>query len=199
MIKFKHQRKGLLNLTDNRKKLTVLTVIYVVLVLADGLLTYINTPDLSIETNPLISNLKLGWGALIFANIAVFILMYIAAKFSYLEYETVYTEETKFTAYCSQITYDRPDKFWTGIKPKHLAPIFAAIGYAIFPSAIIARLLLVIEWALYTLNSRLYPVYERFRGAFIKGRPDVVIGCIVCLALMLLWFYKEFDRQRKQP
>ncbi len=45
-------------------KFWILITIYVLLMLADGLLTFINTPDLSMEANPLVANLGLGWVAL---------------------------------------------------------------------------------------------------------------------------------------
>ena len=41
--------------------------------LADGLVTYVNTPDLKREANPLVSRLGLGWGALFGANLIGFV------------------------------------------------------------------------------------------------------------------------------
>ena len=40
--------------------------------LADGLVTYVNTPGLEREANPLVSRLGLGWGALFAANLLGF-------------------------------------------------------------------------------------------------------------------------------
>ncbi|MBQ5885802.1 MAG: hypothetical protein IIW79_05270 [Clostridia bacterium] len=54
-------------------KFWILIVVLVLLAFADGLLTFINTPDLSMEGNPLVASLGLGWEALAIANILVFI------------------------------------------------------------------------------------------------------------------------------
>ncbi len=47
--------------------------------LMDGLVTLVNTPDLSREGNPLVSRLGLGWGALFTANLIGFVLVVAAA------------------------------------------------------------------------------------------------------------------------
>ena len=43
--------------------------------LMDGLITFVNTPDLAMEGNPLVSKLGLGWGALFTANLISFLLI----------------------------------------------------------------------------------------------------------------------------
>ncbi len=58
----------------------ILIALYLLLAFADGALTYINTPDLAMEGNPLVANLGLGWSALAIANIAVFALMFAAGE-----------------------------------------------------------------------------------------------------------------------
>ena len=85
--------------------------VYVILMLADGFLTFINTPDLSMEANPLVLYLGLGWGALFIANLLGFIFFAWITWYTFIKYETVYTDETKITHYVSQLYYERPDKF----------------------------------------------------------------------------------------
>ena len=46
--------------------------------LMDGLVTYVNTPDLVREWNPLVRVLGFGWEALIIANLVGFVLIVLA-------------------------------------------------------------------------------------------------------------------------
>ncbi len=189
-------------------KFWVLIAIYLLLAFADGALTYINTPDLSNEGNPLVAKLGLGWGALAIANIVIFILFFAAAYYSFFKYQTKYTDETKFTAYCSQITFGRPDKFWTGLIPKHITPYIAGTGFAFFPAGILARLILVLEWIVVTLYTYdyhrfrdLYYFYVRycsFERTYCGGRLDVVLAMVAFFVGVYYWLHGEFEKQLKK-
>jgi positive regulator of sigma E activity len=161
---------------------------------ADGIFTYINTPDLSMEGNPLVSKFGLGWTALAIANIITFILFFALAYYSLFKYKTIYTTQTKFTAYCSQIIYDRPDMFWKGIIPKHICPYLAALGFAFPYSAIISRAIIVFEWIVYTFDIDLKQ-YFVFESKYCFNRLDIVVALILLFILLLYWFYKEFKKQ----
>ena len=178
-------------------KFWILIAIYLLLAFADGALTYINTPDLSWEGNPLVAELGLGWGALIIANIAVFALFFAASYYSYYKYQTVFTKETKYTRYISQITFDRPDMFWKGsfLLPKHIKPYIAAYGFAMLPAAIIARLILVLEWLATTFRVAGRYEYNYFENTYFFGRLDVVAAVVIGLAGMFYWFHLEYRKQ----
>lgn len=180
-----------------KAKFWILISIYLCLAFADGALTYINTPDLSSEGNPLVAKLGLGWGALAIANIAVFALYFAGAYYTYFKYKTVVTKETKYTRYWSQITFDRPDMFWKGliIPPKHWKPYIAACGFVAFPFAIIARLILVLEWLAVTFDIPERFQYYDFRRTYCFGRLDVLCAVIVAVVGVFYWFYKEYKKQ----
>ena len=165
------------------------------LMIIDGLLTFINTPDLSMEANPLVTECGLGWASLIIANILVFIFIFIISYYSYFKYKTVYTNETKYTAYCSQIIYDRPDMFWKGIIPKHVVPYIAGLGFAILYSTIIAHVILIFEWLGITFNVSWVYTYFDFTEKYCFGRLDIIASVIVALIAFFFWFYKEFKKQ----
>lgn len=177
-------------------KYWTLIFIYLFLVLADGFLTFINTPDLSMEGNPLVKYFNLGWGALALANVIVFALLFMASYYSYFKYKTVFTNETKFTSYCSQIIYDRPDMFWKGIIPKHITPIIAALGFSSLYTYIIARAILVFEWIYITFNDHWWmSKYFVFTDKYCFGRLYIFVGTISCFACLFYWLYKEFKKQ----
>ena len=175
-----------------------LIIILILLVFADGLLTFINTPDLSMEANPLVAKLGLGWGALAVVNIIVFAFVFITAHYSYFRYKTVYTNETKFTAYCSQIIYDRPDMFWKGRVPKHITPYIAGLGFSVLYALIIARAILVFEWLCITFNATWTNAYFTFRNTYCFGRVDLFVAMFFAIICVFFWFYKEFKKQLKK-
>ncbi|MBQ7799037.1 MAG: hypothetical protein IJ370_00940 [Oscillospiraceae bacterium] len=176
-------------------KFWILISCYLILAIADGALTYINTPDLSLEGNPLVANLGLGWTTLAVANVAVFILIFSASYYSYFKYKTAFNNETKFTAYCSQIVYDRADMFWKGLIPKHITPYIAGLGFSLLYSAIIARLIVVAEWLCITFNLTWSDPYFYFKDVYFFGRVDVFVAVIVAVIGMFYWFYVEFKKQ----
>ena len=176
-------------------KFWILIVVSVLLALSDGLLTFINTPDLSMEGNPLVAKFGLGWAALAIANIIVFALVFVTAYYSYFKYKTIYTNETKFTAYCSQIVYDRPDMFWKGLIPKHITPYIAGFGFSSLYSLIFARAILVFEWLCITFNITWSNGYFIFRDTYCFGRVDIFVGVIFEVVGIFFWFYKEFKKQ----
>ena len=183
---------------DNRRnkiKYWSLVSANLLLALADGGLTYGNTPDLTMEANPLVSKLGLGWGALVTVNIVILGLLFWLAYYSFFRYNTVYTKETKFTAYISQIVYGRPDKFWTGLIPKHIAPYMGALGPTLLWGCIGARIVVIFEWY-YRYDWTM--AYYRFRKVYCFGRPDVIVAILVCYICYFAWFHREFQKQKQE-
>ncbi len=178
-----------------KAKFYILFISFCLLALADGALTFINTPDLSNEGNPLVSVLGLGWAALAIANLLNLVLLFFVGRFSFIKYKTVYTNETKFTAYCSQILYDRPDKFWTGLIPKHFKPILACFGYSILYTSIVSRLILVIEWLCITFDISLADKYFYIDATYFNGNLYLWVACVCSAYLAIYWFYKEYKKQ----
>ena len=178
-----------------KKKLYIELAVYIILVLADGVLTWINTPDLKMEGNPLVTRLGLGWGALATSNILAVVFVWLLARYSFLRYESVNLKETSFTAYGSRIMFDRPDRFWTGLIPKHWEPLAAMGGYAFLPAVIFGRALLVTDWLLYTAQSPFHTQWHRFRSLFPFDRPDVILGSVLGVVLGCYWIYREYKKQ----
>ncbi len=168
------------------------------LMLADGLLTYINTPDLSMEGNPLVTRLGLGWGALTIANIIAFAAIFASAYYSAFKYKTVYTSETKLTAYWSQILFDRPDMFWRGLIPKHFAPFLAMFGFAALYSCIVSRAVVVLEWLYITFNDSWWTSkYFVFDHKYCFGKLYLIVGLVAVIVFAFHFMNKEFKKQLK--
>ena len=174
----------------------MLIVTYTVLMLADGALTYFNTPDLSMEGNPLVANFGLGWGALAIANAVVFALLFCAAYYGFFRYQPRFNEETIFTCYVSQLLFDRPDRFWTGLIPKHFAPVAAMFGVAMLYAGIVARVVVVAEWLTISFGWN-WTLWWKIRANFID-RVDLVLALVTWVIAAIGWFYKQYRFNQKQ-
>ena len=123
---------------------------YIVLSGLDAGLTYLATPDLFWEGNPLVRIFGLGWTALIVVNIVVFIpysfLMYVAI----FKYERVHIPCTSFREYTSMLFFGRPNvknPFLALRTPNNFSAYAAALCFAIMMSMVIMRSVLIMEWA----------------------------------------------------
>ncbi len=171
--------------------------LYISLAFCDGLLTFKNTPDLAMEGNPLVLNFGFGWAGLIVANILAFLFVFGLAYYSFFKYKTIYTNETTFSEYCSQIVYDRNDLFWEPRWPKHITPYIASLGFAIPYATVAGRIITVTEWLLITFRVEGSYRYFAFRSTYLFGRIDAFVAIIIAITLMLLWFKMEFKKQVK--
>lgn len=177
------------------KKSLKVFLLYVVLMLADGGLTLYNTPDLSLEANPLVTKLHLGWGTLITVNLIFFVIMFFLCRYTFEKYETVKADVPDFRSYISQLFYDRPDKFiWTLYKlPKNWKPFWACTGYATAYSGCGGAVVRILEWLAVTFNIDM-TAYDSFRGAYFFGRFDLAVVLFLMIALLCVWFIKEYKK-----
>jgi len=116
-----------------KTKFYLCAAITLLLILADGALTYIGTPDLSMEGNPLVSVLGLGWKALFIANSIGFALYVSGVYYAFVRYKSPVIQCNGLKQYSSMLFFNRPDKFiWNFYRmPKNWAPTFAVCGYAL--------------------------------------------------------------------
>lgn len=180
-----------------KRKFWILIIIYLILMFADGLVTFINTPDLALEGNPLVSVWNLGWGGLFVANLLVFVLVFTLAYYSLIRYKTIIAPVKNRREYLSQILYNRPDKFiWSFYKlPKRWSPFFAMLGYGLIYMSIFNRAIIVSEWLCHNIH---IPVYDDIRAIVPFGRMDILISIIFLFYLMIYWFNKEYKKSKTE-
>ena len=173
----------------------ILMSIYVTLILLDGLLTYINTPDLALEQNPLVKHLGLGWGALFISNTIFLALITSMLYYAMFKYKTPFASANSVLEYASQLFYNRPDKkIWLLYRfPQNWKPFWAMTGYALLFAGIISRFILVVEWA-FTLPAP----YWNFRRSLPLNRVDVFAGLLVVLFTYFYWIINEYKKSKKQ-
>ncbi|MBD5526978.1 MAG: hypothetical protein HDR02_01005 [Lachnospiraceae bacterium] len=121
--------------------------------LADGFITYVNTPGLEREGNPLVSKLGFGWGALFLANLIVFGLV-ILCTWCFCRYEHIHLEATGVFDYFMKLMYGegyKPGWFWYKM-PKNRHPMFALYGYVLYWGVTAGAPIPVFGWILDMLD-----------------------------------------------
>ncbi|MBO7273548.1 MAG: hypothetical protein J6V22_01705, partial [Clostridia bacterium] len=178
-------------------KFWVLTIVTMLLMGVELFFAYVAVGDLS-EIVRMIASI---WGvprlAVPLAYAVMLALVFFTSYYSYCKYTTVYNDQTTYTAYVSQILYDRPDRFWWGIGlPKHISPLIASFGYSILYATLVLKACSVLDWvstwfgirwlaSIFEIKDRIVFGYFDVPRAFFDVLPAVVLFD-VCL---FYWFY----------
>ena len=173
----------------------ILLTIEILLIILNMILAYTVTPDLSYVAgtwlSEIIGNAWVGETVQTFFQVA---LVFAWSYYSLFVYKTVYTKKTKFTEYFSFMTYERYDKFWTGIWPKHINHLFAACGFAAPFATIASRLVSTVEWTLCVIDRSLYVDFWTFTDKYLFGNPQFVASAAVCITMVIYWYRAEHKK-----
>ena len=184
-----------------KKVFIILTTSYLLLTVADLLLTFIATPDLSMEGNPLVVIFRMDWFGLIAVNVITFCAYLAMAYYAYIRYKSpVSAEKTDIRRFLADINYGDPDKVSIGMTkpPKHWAPQVACLCFSVSTALPIARLIIVAEWYL-LLKGIDAPLFFSIVAVFPLGRIDFFIALILAWALSFVWIEAEFKKNQKTP
>lgn len=187
-------------------KFWMLTAVTVLLMGVELFFAYVTVGDLS-EIVRMIASI---WGvprlAVQLAAAVILALVFFTSYYSYCKYTTVYNDQPTYTAYVSQILYDRPDRFWWGRGlPKHISPIIASFGYSLLYTILVLKACSVLDWvstwfgirwlaSVFSVADRILFGYFDMPLAFI----DVLLAVVVFGVCLFYWFYKEFKKQKKR-
>ena len=133
----------------SKKKMFCITCsAYLLTIILDLLFTYIATPNLLLEGNPLYDSLNFGWSGLIVINVITFIGYVLMSYYTFIKYKPPLSNETDMKRYLAQINYGDPDKYvammWK--MPKYWAPQIACLCWSVAVILPFARFLIVILW-----------------------------------------------------
>ncbi|MGN0570777.1 MAG: hypothetical protein ACI4K9_01200 [Candidatus Fimenecus sp.] len=166
---------------------------------ADLVLTYLATPNLEMEGNPLVAEYSFGWGALLTVNILTLAAYFWMAWYAFYRYRPRLSSETKnMKRYLSDISYDDPTvgKFGMLRLPKHWAPQIACLCYSVVAALPFARSIIVMEWILLYTNAYA-PRFFRIVAFFPLGRIDFFVAVPLAWILSIVWIYREFRENQK--
>jgi len=148
--------------------------------LMDGFITYVNTPDLSMEGNILVSKFGYGWGALFLANFVCFILIILAAwLFCRYEHKAI-PSKGKFDYYML-LFYGENYKWYWGLYKfsKNIRSTAAMCGYVVYWSLTLGSPVFVLGWIRHMLGFRLP-----------RGWNDNKIAFVIAIVTMVFCTYR---------
>lgn len=176
------------------------TLFYTEVTAADLGLTYLATPNLEMEGNPLVAVYAFGWGALLFVNLLTLAFYIFMAWYAFYRYKPRPSFETEnIKRYISDITYDNPEmgKFGMLRLPKHWAPQIACLCYSVVAALPFARFIIVMEWLLLCTDTYA-PWFFRIVAFFPLGRIDFFVAVLLAWMLSFVWIRREFRENKKQ-
>lgn len=180
-----------------------ISLLYLLLVFADNYTTYLYTPDLSMEANPLVSLGGLGWKELIIEGIVAVAIVSFMAYLPFVYYKRTVVQCKGFREYVSKVFFKRSDK----------NKLFAwvPIGYGAAIAGILSRIYVVTK-AIFALNGykpcilcSLNKPHTYCNAVVINignGQlitPFVMLTTVAVLSLMafFLWLLSEYKINKK--
>ncbi len=145
--------------------------------LVDGLVTYVNTPDLAREWNPLVRVLGFGWEALIIANLVGFVLIVLATWY-FGRYEHVSIPSKNVFDYYMKLFYgENYEPVWVLYKhSKNWKSQFALIGYACYWGLTVGAVIPVVGWIWYMLDIDI----PWWHSAYLSAGMGAAIALVQC-------------------
>lgn len=182
------------------KKIYIFSSIYFILACADITITYLSTPNLFFEANPLVAVFKFGWSALIFSNLLGLLIYIFCCYYYFQRYQTINCKAENVGEYISQIMFDRQDKFlWIFYRvPKNWKPVKACLSYAFIWTFLFARMIALFEWYVWHSDTPLRNTYITFKETFAYERFDIIIITAFSFILVSHWFFKEYEKSEKE-
>ena len=169
---------------------------YLVTIILDLLFTYIATPNLLLEGNPLFNQLDFGWSGLIILNVVTFVGYVLMAWYAFIKYKRPITDETDMKRYLAKINYGDADSYvpmmWK--LPKHWGPQTACLCWSVVCVLPFCRMIIVFEWFLMILGVRniATQIFFTIVSLFPMGRIDIILAVIGAWILSFVWIKKEF-------
>ncbi len=175
---------------------------YLLTIILDLVFTYIATPNLLLEGNPLYNMADFGWGGLIFINIITYIPYVWMSYYAFIKYKSPVTNERDLKRYLAYINYGDADGYvpmmWK--LPKNWAPQTACLCWSVVTILPFARMIIVFEWFLMIIGSRsIYTsLFFLIVSFFPLGRIDIFVAVIGAWILSFVWIRREFKANLKE-
>jgi len=184
-----------------KTKFFAFSIITFVMAAADLTITYIGSPDLAFEANPLVTVFGLGWSALIIANIIVYAFTVTLLYIAFIKYKRKVVQCEDFMQYMSMLYFDRPDKQkWLWYKfPKgkeKMIMSFAPVGYAVAYVFPIVRFIAIFGWVMFLAAPEFcFLCFFNLPHVFFDHMEIVIFAALGIMFLFILvyyWFKKEY-------
>lgn len=181
---------------QSKQKFILSCASYLAVTVLDLVFTYIATPNLLLEGNPLSESFNMGWGGLIIINVVTFVGYFFMSRYAFLVYKRPVTNEVDFKRFLAFINYGDADKYvpmmWK--LPKHWGPQTACLCWSVVSVLPFCRLIIVFEWLLMILGVKNIGSMMFFYvvSLFPSGRIDIVLAVIFAWVLSFKWIKREY-------
>ena len=181
-----------------KRKSFVLTLSFLCLTVFDILLTFIGTPDLRDEGNPVSSVFEFGWIALIITNIIAVIIFALFSHIAFNKYRTPDFTVNSFFEFYLMLFYNTKTMVVKPMfkLPQNWMPFFAMISFSACVSLIAGRVVVVLEWIAILLGYE-KSTYFMLREHIPFGRSDIWVFILAFLISTLLWMDNQYKKVRK--
>ena len=160
--------------------------IYFMLMVGDMVLTYIGTPDLKNEANPLVRVFGLGWGALIAYSMVGFLFYLGFVYYAFIWYRRPVLQCEGYKQYVSMLLYGCPDRKKAAKKKVEFKNYWGVFGNALAVGYIIIRVIIIIDWIGYLSRNPIYYWY----AVNIRSILPVYLGLdLFGIAILILLHY----------
>lgn len=185
--------------TNNQTGFIFSVTSYFVVTFLDLYFTYIATPNLELEGNPLYNVLFFGWQGLITINIITFLFYCLIAYYGFIAYKRPVTTETDLKKYLSYISFGDANKYVSMMWkiPKYWGPQIACLCWSVAVILPFARLFIVAMWFFMILDIDA-ELFFTIVGAIPMGRIDFLIAIPGAWILSFVWIAKEFRINLKE-
>lgn len=187
---------------NNKPKFYLSCLAYLLTIILDLVFTYIATPNLLLEGNPLYSEMGIGWSGLILINVVTFLGYILMAWYAFIKYKSPVTNETDMKRYLAYINYGDADGYvpmmWK--LPKNWGPQTACLCWSVVCVLPFCRMIIVLEWFLMILgiSNIATRIFFTIVSLFPLGRIDIVLAIIGAWILSFVWIKKEFKANLKE-
>lgn len=171
---------------NSKKKFFVHIFIYFMLMVGDMVLTYIGTPDLKDEANPLVSVFGLGWGALIGHSMLGFLFYSGFVYYAFIRYRRPVLQCEGYKQYVSMLLYGCPDRKKAAKKKVEYKNFWALIGNMLAIGYIIIRVIVIMDW-IGALNVN--PICHWFAVKFRSILPIYLGMSLLGMAILICCYY----------
>lgn len=182
---------------NSKKNFFVLIFIYFMLMVGDMLLTYIGTPDLKDEANPVVAVFGLEWGGLIGHSMLGFLFYSGFVYYTFVRYKRPVLQCEGYKQYVSMLLYGSLDRKKTKhVEWKNYWAIFGnmlAIGY------IIVRVLVIIDWiGALNINPICHWLAVKFRTIMPIYLGMTLLGIVILIGCYPCVLYQWYRMNKKQ-
>ena len=182
----------------NKRKSLILTLIFLCLTVLDITLTFISTPDLTDEGNPISAVFNFGWLALLLTNVLAIAIFAVFAHIAFDRYKTPRFTAKNFFEFYLMLFYNTKTMVVKPMfkLPKNWMPFFAMISFSACVALIAGRIVVVLEWIAILLGYE-HSLYFMVRNHIPFGRTDIWVFILAFLVATLIWMQKQFKKVRK--